>query len=733
MSVSNCAELAWKSADGVSIPVPPPEHPRLFLRACHLPDLRRRMTHPVLGPARERLEQLAGERPQFRAEWNALRYLLEQDVSAGRQAVEEILLTMRQEMWPGHDDPKSGDISRPIGRMMLSGAIVYDWCHDLTSDGEKAALRQEIVRHAGLLECGYPPVRQGAVTGHTSEHFFMRDTISAGIALYDAFPEMYDLSAGRFFREHLPVRNWFYPGHAYHQGSSYGTYRYGSDMFPTWMFDRMGFGNVYHPSQQFVPYQWIYMRRPDGQLLRQGDNYKDRAAKGRIWGTGDGGMLASSYYGDGYILEDWLRNPDIGTGVNNTLFELLWRDLDLEPRSCAALPLTRYMGFPFGWMVARTGWGPEAVLAELRVNEFNFVNHQHLDAGSFQVYYRGPLAIDSGIYQGTGGGYGCANDQNYSWRTIAHNTLLVYDPEEALPEHRSGPTRNDGGQRFPNNRREARTLEVLLEGGYRTGEVCGRWAGPDPQTPAFSYLKGDITAAYSDKVKQVRRAFVFMNLFDDDAPAALTVFDRVRSSNPAFRKTWLLHSMEAPEVDGAGFSVARTVPGESGMLVNAVLLPEADNLRIEKVGGPEKAFWVFGENFPSGPREEGRSEEVGAWRVEVSPRTPAETDLFLNVMQVTDRTKKKLHRVTRVEGERVIGFRLADRAVLFSKTGERLDREVSFVIEGEDALKVLVTDLTAGTWQVWRNGEVFAPAVPVASEAGVLYLEAKAGTFDLRR
>jgi len=738
MPASSHADVAWKSVDGVSVPVPPPEHPRLFLRARHLPDLRRRMAHPALRPARERLEQLARERPQFRAEWNALRYLLEKDRTSGRQAIEEIIETMRREAWPGHDDPKSGDISRPIGRMMLSGAIVYDWCHDLLSDGEKEALRQEIVRHAGLLECGYPPVRQGAVTGHTSEHFFMRDMISAGIALYDEFPEMYDLSAGRLFREHLPARNWFYPGHAYHQGSSYGTYRYGADMFPTWIFDRMGFGNVYHPSQQFVPYQWIYMRRPDGQLIRQGDNYKDRATKGRPWGTGDGGMLASSYYGDGYILEDWLRNPDIGTGVNNTLFELLWRDPDLQPCPCADLPLTRYMGSPFGWMIARTGWGADAVIAEMRVNVYNFVNHQHLDAGSFQVYYRGPLAIDSGIYQGAAGGYGCAHDQNYAWRTIAHNTLLVYDPEEALPEHRSGPTRNDGGQRLPNNRREARTLEVLLNEGYRTGEVCGHWAGPDPQAPAFSYLKGDITAAYSDKVRQVQRAFVFMNLFDPDVPAALALFDRVRSASPEFKKFWLLHSMEEPEVRGAEFSV--TAPGESGKLTNAALLPEAGNLQIEKIGGPGKEFYVFGENYPSAPRDEGRSEEIGAWRVEVSPGAPADTDLFLNVLQVTDRQKGQLRRVERVEGDRVIGFRMADRVVLFSKSGDRLDRDVSFAVEGEDAtngqsdaLKLLVTDLAPGTWQVWRDGQVFAPAVPVTSEAGVLYLEAPAGAFDLRR
>jgi hypothetical protein len=30
-------------------------------------------------------------------------------------------------------------------------------------------------------------------------------------------------------------------------------------------------------------------------------------------------------------------------------------------------------------MVARTGWGQDAVIAEMKVNEYNFVNHQHLE------------------------------------------------------------------------------------------------------------------------------------------------------------------------------------------------------------------------------------------------------------------------------------------------------------------------------------------------------------------
>jgi len=47
------APLALKWMDdrhGSRIPEPPAEHPRLYLRARDMPDLRR-LTHPVTGPA----------------------------------------------------------------------------------------------------------------------------------------------------------------------------------------------------------------------------------------------------------------------------------------------------------------------------------------------------------------------------------------------------------------------------------------------------------------------------------------------------------------------------------------------------------------------------------------------------------------------------------------------------------------------------------------------------------
>jgi heparin/heparan-sulfate lyase len=550
----------------------------------------------------------------------------------------------------------------------------------------------------------------------------MRDMLSAGIAIYDEDPEMYRLAAHRFFAGLLPVRNWWYPGHGFHQGSAYNETRWVSDMFPLWIFDRLGAGNVYHPAQQFVPYEWIYRRRPDRQLLRSGDGYRRSPRLGAL--------LTASYYGDGYLLANYLVDP--GIDDTNKIWELLWRDPDLEARDFSDLPLSRYMGSPYGWMLARTGWTGEPVIAEMKVNVYNFINHQHLDAGTFQIYHKGPLAIDSGLYQGSTGGYGSPHDDSYNKRTIAHNSLLIYDPDEKFISGSGSERRNDGGQRLPNSWREAGLLADVLTRGYETGEVLGYGFGPDPHTPRYTYLKGDITKAYGAKVRQAQRSFVFLNLYEPAVPAAMVVFDRVVSSNPAFKKYWLLHTMEEPSIEGDRSVVALSERGWTGKLVNTTLLPPS--AEIAKIGGPGKEFWVFGENFPNEPTSGNPLDyELGAWRLEISPPAEAETDLFLNVMQVTDTSSSAVHAVDKIEGKDVVGVQLAGRVALFSSTGRRLERPVSFTAKGEGDLEFLVTDLAGGTWQVRRDGRVLHPARVVTHDAGTLYFKGPAGEYSLRR
>ena len=511
----------------------------------------------------------------------------------------------------------------------------------------------------------------------------------------------------------------------------------------------MGAGAIYDPDQQYVLYDFIYRRRPDGQVLPAGD--VNPAPRNRPQTYSMPAMLAASYYHDPYLMYEYERKPS--TEQHMLILELLWRDFDLKGKAPDDLPLTRFSGTPFGWMIARTGWDSNSVVAEMKINE-NFVgNHQHLDGGSFQIYYKGPLAIDSGSYQGSSGGYNSPHCKNYFKRTIAHNSLLIYDPDEKFACWNYGGgdktefATNDGGQRMPGDRWDTcRSFEDLLSEDYTVGQTLAHGFGPDVQEPEWSYLKGDITKAYSSKVKDVRRSFAFLNLGLEEHPAAMVIYDHVVSSDPSFRKFFLLHSIEEPALYPAkgkkavpSFRIARTRDGDSGQMLCSVLLPQAQNLSMEKVGGKGKEFWVFGENYPNeATSRPDPCNERGEWRVELCPKNPADEDCFLNVIQVGDAGCKDLP-VQRIDAQEVVGAIIADRAVLFCRDSKTLDKAFSFTLSDKDIqvagnkakeLKVLVTDLAAGNWKVMRDGKVFLESVKVDSTDGTLYLTLSAGEYQ---
>lgn len=720
--------LAWKEVGGTRIPVPPAEHPRLFLRGKDVPDLAARLRHPVFQPVIERLQSLAKRHAFAKIEWQALELLLNPDAAAARNLAADALSFLTRTQLADRQDA-----CRETGRAMVTGAIVYDWFHALLSPQDQDAYRRELIRLAKTLECGYPPIGGGSVTGHASEAMIMRDLLSAGIALYDEYPEMYELAAGRFFREHLPARNWLYAGGAYHQGDSYGPYRFGWDTFPLWIFARLGAGNVYHPLQAQVPYYYLYATRPDGQRLRGGDTYCSSTARGEPWPIGPGSLLAGSYYGDGHILSNFLVHGGLRDG--EVLFDLLWRNPDLKPLPPEDLPYSRYFGSPFGWTIARTGWGTEAVIAEMKINEYNFCNHQHLDAGAFQIYHKGALAIDSGLYSGSSGQYGSPHCKNYAWRTVAHNCLLIRDPAEKFG--RDDSYGNDGGQRLPNNRSEPRNLDYLRDpkNGYKTGEVLAHGCGPDPSRPEYTWLQGDITAAYSPKVKQVTRSFVFLDLKDPKLPAALVVFDRVVAADPSFPKTWLLHTLEEPRIEGLTAVVDRTADGATGRLHLTELLPA----EVTKIGGPGKEFWAAGKNWQNDPRSSSgnSSMESGTWRIEITPTKPAIEDQFLTVMQTFDRTEGAAAPVSRVDADAWLGAYLAApsgaRLVMFRRDFTPRADALRFTAPGTSRVKCLVMDLEPGTWRASQaaTGSELTLAVGPASRAA--YFEGSPGEWNLRR
>ncbi len=135
--------LSWADVDGVKIPVPPPQHPRLYLRAEHVAQLPARLRDPVLQPVVKRLEMMAGKSAQQRIEWETLQYLVEPKTVDGRTTIARALALLKRTELADRQDA-----CRETGRMMVTGAIVYDWLYPLLTKEDKQAFVAELVRLA---------------------------------------------------------------------------------------------------------------------------------------------------------------------------------------------------------------------------------------------------------------------------------------------------------------------------------------------------------------------------------------------------------------------------------------------------------------------------------------------------------------------------------------------------------------------------------------------------------
>ncbi len=683
-------------------------HPRVYVRPGDVADIRAKVTTPEFRGSWEQVKAAQSD-PRHGWFFSAFVYLVGQDKETGRRAIEGSLRAV-----------KASTDARTFGMPFHLSAIVYDWCYDLLTAEEKRQFIAEFERIAGSHTPGYPAKPRGhGVIGHDTEGWVLTGQIPAGAAIYDESATLYDAAMVLFHNVFVPPRNFHYQGHAHHQGDSYFS-RFLYDQAASWLFRRMGMGDVFSREQQFVPYQILYNLRPDGQQMRRGDTFDDS-------GRGDSGkiedskrlslLLTAYYYDDRYLLGAGQSDLFHDLGAFERVFELLFRKPGFRSRPLSELPNTKYFAEPIGEMVARTGWtlGAESrdTVIAMRIGQYFFGNHQRKDFGTFQIYYRGALAISSGLYRG----YETEHWTHYYHETLAHNGLLIVDPEE--------PGVSDGGQRLPEGRNNPMELQTILSR-YKMGEVTAHEFGPDRLRPEYSYLAGDITQAYTAKVSKVTRSMVALDTANGRYPASLVVFDRVHSTKPEFKKKWLLHSIQEPEVTDRSVTVVRDEPPYGGKLFVESLLPA--RATITKVGGPGKEFWVesLGRNFPV---QKPPPAEPGAWRIEVSPVEPAAADRFLHVLTVADAGTHARAPAKLLSSAPVAGVQVLDWALFFSDSGELLNQAE---IEVADAGRVLFCDAAPGPWRVAGPGSAKPQRVTASAEGKCLYFKAEPGVYRMR-
>lgn len=374
----------------------------------------------------------------------------------------------------------------------------------------------------------------------------------------------------------------------------------------------------------------------------------------------------ASKYQDPYI--QWLYKNKIADHVDNpygsipmlrrrsiySVGDLIWYDPYLHEHPPTNLPLGKFFS-GLGMVLARSDWTDDATWISIRAQDY-YGGHAHYDEGSFSIYRKGSLAIDSGIYDPQSN----PHFWGYYKRTISHNALLIYDPDEPTVLWRYVPEQDypDGGQRIPSQSNPASFAEweknvnsddYSYKAHYEKGKRHARttsfhtsnWLAYKNNNE-YLYAKVDITKAYdSYKVNNVLREFVFLR------PDYIIIFDRISSKKSSYTKKWLLHSIEVPRINKNGslmipeagitnYEEAKNilVQNAQGRLHIKTLLPVNNTTTV--IGGEGYEFFYGGVNHIPKRSQLNSGEEPGAWRVEVSPSSNQLEGHFLHFLCTRD-------------------------------------------------------------------------------------------------
>ncbi|MGD8939790.1 MAG: hypothetical protein PVJ72_10450, partial [Gammaproteobacteria bacterium] len=305
----------------------------------------------------------------------------------------------------------------------------------------------------------------------------------------------------------------------------------------------------------------------------------------------------------------------------------------------------------FNQVYIRSGWSSDDTFISFRAGD-SFTQHGHYDAGHFTLFKGAPLAINSSVY----GKFTGPNRLDYSIRTIAKNSLLILRPGEIVhPNRKFTENVSDGGQRvtLPTGSDIISVKDWLNKKEHGPHLEGGHIETFEYKNSDFAYVAADLTRAYNStvyddnseggKVKSVKRELVY--LFDEDR---LIVHDTIESTNKAYIKKWLLHSVSKPQVDDLtvlkgtidngimqSHATKAVISNQKGHLTVQCIYP-ADAV-IRMVGGKDYQYYVEvdgderdldGKNFSEGAISKPWF-DIGMWRIEIQSEASSSNSEFL--------------------------------------------------------------------------------------------------------
>ena len=677
----------------------------------------------------------------------------------------------------------ASDQCRMYGEGMYYAALVYDWCYDLLTEDDKDQFRLGVqnlfcdgtsnepwiatTHHGRKLEGGFPALyieNQTPLTGHGAEAQVLRDYFAFAIAIYDEDPTWYQYVGGMIYDKYVDARNYFYTSSYYPDGAAgYNVYRYVCDLYNAWLFKGMGVELPYNEEDMASVIHGL-------MSLEINDNFMFATADGsgtssygqyRLNTTmGDAALISSYLFNDETALQIALRlcayeygrngfSHQLGVscayyliltsnGLETTLADYGSENNYFYDTYRDKISNVEYHGGFQQQVVSRNDKSDDSVVVLMQGAQHYPGGHTHQNAGNFQIWYKGMLTRDDGLYDG----YGSDHHFYYHMSATAHNTLLIYN--QNLKGELMGPSGGttkyyNGGQKYELGIPSSYEAWINDEK-FSYGELLG-FDYDDENNPSYVYFANDITKAYDERtVDYVERSMMTLYTGDEETPMVMFVFDNITSDEATFKKTFLLQCAEEPSISGNTV----TVDNGEGKLVLTSLL---GNDEIKAYGRTSKAgevmgieyFYVLDEN--GNPKKDsngnyiytdeygqerfylsnagtklnpGGAEMIGdknsdlsvVWgHVEISPESTQRTNQLMNVLYVSDSGTVVSATPTLLESDYMTGATFKNHTVMFVNNADYSSDTQTFVTEGEGMMKYYIGGLYDGTWKVTVNGE----------------------------
>lgn len=266
---------------------------------------------------------------------------------------------------------------------------------------------------------------------------------------------------------------------------------------------------------------------------------------------------------------------------------------------------------PFFYM--RTNWDTTATWASVHQGAAWYDDHQHADAGTFQIKRANDyLLVDAANWKGAQGSIGIVgSSQNAQYNAGAAANTLFFDDFGDYQLDQRLDSRFCGGQGL-----YGRDIVTAAE-----------------QTSRYSYIRSDLSSAYIGSadttdtappaLEYFNRALVFLR-----DPNLFVVYDQTKaraSNNPrgAYRKHMRWHFPNRPTVNGSTLSMLQ---GESQLNMLFVLPEQAVITTVDETNNPDPCASGQPDCEPYGFNS-------GTWRAEVSDGSGSLTTPFLTVLQ----------------------------------------------------------------------------------------------------